>query len=78
MSVIRVNAEVYEELKKLKRKLGAKSMSELISLLIKVSKEELDKFKASPYPFLRTLKFAGEAGEHDSERIDELLYGENN
>ncbi|RLE81104.1 MAG: hypothetical protein DRJ51_04490 [Thermoprotei archaeon] len=76
MSVIRVSEETYNELKKLKRKVGAKSMAELISLLVRISKEKIDEFHGAPATFLRTLKFASEAGEYDSERVDELLYGE--
>lgn len=75
MSVIRVGKDVYEELRRLKVKVGAKSMSELISILIRIAMEEVDKFKGDPAVFLKTLKYAGEAGEHDSEKVDELLYG---
>ena len=75
MSVIRVSEEVYKELKKMKKKVGARSMSELISLLIKVSSRELEKFSGDPIAFLKTLKLAGEAGEYDSEKVDEILYG---
>lgn len=50
-------------------------MSELIALLVKIARSELDRFRGDPRVFLETLKHAGEAGENDSERIDELLYG---
>ena len=76
MSVIRVSEEVYEELKRLKKRVGAKSMSELISMLIKASREKLDEFSGDVSTFLKTLKYAGEGGKYDSERVDELLYGE--
>ena len=76
VSVIRVNREVRAKLEELKRKTGVKSMSELIKILIEISEKELDKFKGDPKVFLRTLKAAGEAGRYDSERVDEILYGE--
>ena len=78
MGVIRVGKDVYEELKRLKVKIGARSMSELISILIRIAKNEIDRFDGDPTIFLKTLKYAGEAGEDDSEKIDELLYGVDN
>ena len=76
MGVIRVSEEVHRELERLRRRVSAKSMSDLIALLIELSRDRLDRFKGNPEVFLKTLKHAGEAGERDSERIDELLYGE--
>lgn len=67
--------EVRARLEELKRKVGAKSMSELIRILIEVSEREVDKFKGDPKAFLETLREAREAGRYDSERIDEFLYG---
>ena len=78
MGVIRVSDEVYLELKKLKRKIGVRSMSELILLLIKSSYKELDKFKGDPRIFLKTLKMAGNGRKYDSENVDKILYGEEN
>ena len=78
MGVIRVSDEVYLELKKLKRKIGVRSMSELILLLIKSSYKELDKFKGDPKIFLKTLKMAGNGGKYDSENVDKILYGGEN
>ena len=75
MSVVRVRRDVYEKLKKLKARVGAKSMSELISVLIEVAERELDRFHGDPEVFLSSLKYAGEAGKYDSEKVDELLYG---
>ncbi len=75
MSVIRVRQDVYQELKRLRQRLKVKSMSELIELLVDIAKRELDKTRGDPRVFLKTLKYAGDAGENDSERIDELLYG---
>ena len=75
MSVIRVRRDVYEELKKLKVKTGASSMSEVISLLLKTVGDKIDRFESEPDILLRSLKYAGEAGRRDSERLDELLYG---
>ena len=75
MSVIRVRQDVYQELKRLRQRLKAKSMSELIELLVDIAKRELDKTRGDPRVFLKTLKYAGDAGENDSEQIDELLYG---
>jgi len=76
MAVIRVSEETYEELKKLMKLAGARSISELISLLLKLSYREIDRFNGDPRAFLDTLKYAGDAGKHDSEKVDELLYGE--
>jgi predicted CopG family antitoxin len=76
MSVIRVSEETYEELKKLMKLTGAKSMSELISFLVKVSQKEIDRFNGNPRTFLSTLKYTRSAGKYDSEKVDELLYGE--
>ncbi|MHA1582953.1 MAG: hypothetical protein ACTSYM_10750 [Candidatus Baldrarchaeia archaeon] len=74
-SVIRVESETREKLEVLKKKLGAKSMSQLLKIIVDVAEKELDKFKGNPKIFLKTLKFAGEAGTHDSEQVDKLLYG---
>jgi len=74
-SVIRVDSETREKLEILKKKIGAKNMSQLVRLIVDVAERELDKFKGDPKVFLKTLKFAGEAGTHDSEQIDQLLYG---
>ena len=41
--------------------------------------EENKKLKVktrAPTVFLETLRYAGKAGKFDSERIDEILYGE--
>ena len=76
VGVIRVSEEVHEELRRLKKKLGAKSMSELILMLIRASSKELDRFNGNERAFLETLRYAGKAGKYDSERVDELLYGE--
>jgi len=76
MSVVRVRKDVYDRLRKLKVKVGAKSMTELISILVEIAEKELDKFHGDPRVFLETLKYAGEGGREDSERVDELLYGE--
>jgi len=73
--VIRVESETREKLEILKKKLGAKSMSQLLKIIVDVAEKELDKFKGNPKIFLKTLKFAGEAGTHDSEQVDKLLYG---
>ncbi len=76
MSAIRVRAEVKDRLERLKKKTGAKSMSELIAILVDIGEKELDKFKGNIEALNKSLKFAGEAGREDSERIDELLYGD--
>lgn len=76
ISVVRVRRDVYEKLKKLKVKVGARSIAELISILVEIAESELDKFHGDPKVFLKTLKYAGEAGKYDSERVDELLHGE--
>jgi len=75
VAVVRVREDVYEELKRMKVKVGAKSMSELISLLLRIASDRIDSFKGDPSVFLETLRYAGDAGEHDSERLDELVYG---
>nr|MDO8044878.1 hypothetical protein [Candidatus Baldrarchaeota archaeon] len=74
-NVIRVERETREKLEVLKKKLGVRSMSQLLKIIVNVAEKELDKFKGNPEVFLKTLKFAGEAGTHDSEQVDKLLYG---
>jgi len=74
-TVIRISRETREKLEALKKKVGTKNMSQLLKLIVEVAEKELDKFKGDPEVFLETLKFAGEAGEQDSEQVDKLLYG---
>ncbi|RLE62464.1 MAG: hypothetical protein DRJ38_09570 [Thermoprotei archaeon] len=76
MSVIRIRAGVKDRLERLKRKTGVKSMSELIAILVEIGEKELDRFEGNIEALSKSLKFAGEAGRRDSERIDELLYGD--
>ncbi|MEX2706433.1 MAG: hypothetical protein Q6352_014455 [Candidatus Freyrarchaeum guaymaensis] len=76
-SVIRVSREVRERLEVLKRKMNVKSMSKLLEIITEVAEKELDQWEGSPEAFFESLKFSGEAGERDSERVDELLYGRN-
>ncbi len=75
MSVVRVRRDVKDRLEKLRKKVGAKSMSELIAILVDIGERELDKFRGDLGALTRSLRFAGEAGRDDSEKIDELLYG---
>lgn len=73
-SVIRVSPEVRDRLEVLKRKLRVKSMSKLLEIIIDTAEKELDKWKGEPDAFFESLRFSGEAGERDSEQVDELLY----
>ena len=74
--VIRVKKEDAERLKTLKRALGLKSISDVVSLIIKTAEEELDKFRGNINALVKSMKYLGEAGERDSEMVDRLLYGE--
>ncbi len=74
--VIRVKKEDAERLKALKKALGLKSISDVVSLMIKTAEEELDKFKGDINALIKSMKYLGEAGEKDSEMVDRLLYGE--
>ncbi len=74
MSVIRVRKDVYERLRRLKVEVGARSMAELISILVEIAEKELDKFHGDPKVFLETLKYASEGRREDSEKVNELLY----
>lgn len=74
--VIRVKREDAERLKALRKALGLKSISDVISLVIEAAEEELDKFKGNINALIKSLKYLGEAGERDSEMVDQLLYGE--
>nr|MDO8080321.1 hypothetical protein [Candidatus Freyarchaeota archaeon] len=73
-SVIRVSSEIRDRLKVLKRKLRVESMSKLLEILINAAEKELDRWKGAPDVFFESLRFSGEAGERDSEQVDELLY----
>jgi hypothetical protein len=73
-SVIRVSPEVRDRLEVLKRKLRVKSMSKLLEIIISAAEKELDRWEGDPDVFFESLKFSGEAGERDSEQVDELLY----
>jgi hypothetical protein len=73
-SVIRVSPEVCDRLEVLKRKLRVKSMSKLLEIIINAAEKELDRCEGDPEAFFKSLRFSGEAGERDSEQVDELLY----
>ncbi|WXG41515.1 MAG: hypothetical protein WED07_12240 [Candidatus Freyarchaeum deiterrae] len=73
-SVIRISPEVRDRLEILKRKLRIKSMSKLLEIIINTAEKELDRWEGDPDVFFESLRFSGEAGERDSEQVDELLY----
>ena len=75
VSTIEVDEEVVRRLEALRKRLGAPSLSRLIEMLLEEAEKKLGEFKGNPEVFISSLRAAGEAGELDSERVDELLYG---
>jgi len=73
---IELDETTARRLESLRKKLGVRSLDRLIKILLDEAERKLDEFKGKPEAFLRSLRFAGEAGEQDSERVDELLYSE--
>ncbi len=73
---IELDETTVKRLESLRRKLGVRSLDKLIKMLLDEAERRLDEFKGKPETFLRSLRFVGEAGERDSERVDELLYSE--
>jgi len=73
-TTIRISVEDKERLKRLAKLTGKSSLASTLRYIIEIAEREIEKYRGSLDPVLKSLKHARDIGDTNAEEVDKYLY----